>query len=88
MVEGSQVGLELGPERVKWDEGSEVRYVRFGVELRGEEERGLEPERVGVKWVGEEVRGGSVRCWDWIRHVGGGYVSSDQTTGMLEVEDE
>ena len=43
VVERGAVRLELGSERVEGDEGAELRNVGFGVEVRGEEERGLEP---------------------------------------------
>ena len=43
VVERGAVRLELGSERVEGDEGAEFRNVGFGVEVRGEEERGLEP---------------------------------------------
>lgn len=65
------MGIELRSERIEWDEGPKLRDVGFGIEVGGEEERGLEPEWVGIKWVREQVRGGSrrCRCRDRIRHL-------------------
>lgn len=63
MLEGGEVGLELGSEGFEGDEGTEIGDVGFGVE-GGEEEGGLvEPERVGVDRVAEEVGGGPRRGW-------------------------
>lgn len=56
------MGLELRSEGVERDKGPELGNVGFRVEVRGEEERGLEPQRVGVERVGEEIRG---RSWGW-----------------------
>ena len=72
VVERSAVRLELGSECVEGDEGAELRNVGLGVEVRGEEERGLEPERVRVQRVREEVRRGSRwrLCRNRIRHFG------------------
>ncbi|KAI8017880.1 hypothetical protein LOK49_LG04G02078 [Camellia lanceoleosa] len=53
----------LGSEGFEGDEGTEIGDVGFGVE-GGEEEGGLvEPERVGVDGVAEEVGGGPRREW-------------------------
>lgn len=77
VVEGGQVRLELRSERVEGNEGPELRDVGLGVECRRKEERGLEPERVGVQRVREEVRRRSRRCGcrDQIRHFGFGFLS-------------
>lgn len=66
------MSLELGSERFEGDKCSELGDVGFGVEDRGEEEIGFEPERVSVRGVGEEVIGRSVRwcCRNWIHHFG------------------
>lgn len=68
VVEGGEVVVELRAERVEGDEGSELRDVRFGVEVRGQERRRFEPQRVGVQRIREEVRGGSGCRRDRIRH--------------------
>ena len=69
MVERREMGLELRSEGVEWNKGSELRNVGFGVEVRREEQRGLEPQRVGVERIGEEIRGRSWGWrWDLIRH--------------------
>lgn len=54
------MGMELGSEGVEGDECTEVGDVGFGVEIRGEKEVFLEPERICVvDWVAEEVGVGS-----------------------------
>lgn len=80
VVEGGEVVVEFRTESVEGDEGSEFRNVGFGIEVRGEERRRFEPQRVSVEWIGEEVRGGSVRRRDRIRHfcfAGGGCYSEN-----------
>lgn len=43
MVEGGEVVVELRTESVEGNEGSELRNVGFGIEVRGEERCGFEP---------------------------------------------
>lgn len=43
VVEGRQVALELGSKSFEGNECPELRNVGFGVEIRREEELGLEP---------------------------------------------
>lgn len=71
VVEGGEVVVKLGTESVEGDEGSELRNVGFGIEVRGEEGSGFEPKRVGVERIREEVGGGSRWRRDRIRHNGG-----------------
>lgn len=68
VVEGGEVAVKLGAERVEGDEGSELRNVGFGVEVGGEKRRRFEPQRVGVQRIREEFSGGSWWRRDRIRH--------------------
>lgn len=59
VIEGGEVGLELGAEGVEGDECTEFGDVGFGVEVVSEEGGGLEPEGVGVERIGEQISRGS-----------------------------
>lgn len=82
VVEGGEVAPELGPEGVEGDEGAELGDVGLGVEVPGEEGGGLEPERVGVLRVREQIRGRSRRRRrgrrrrrrDGFHHIGAGFL--------------
>ncbi|KAF7833971.1 putative calcium-binding protein CML19 [Senna tora] len=64
----TSTSLVLRPESVEGNKSSELRNVGFRIEIRGDKQGGLEPQRVGVKRVRKEVRGGSGWCGDRIHH--------------------
>lgn len=64
-IEGGEVRTEVGSEGVEGDEGAEVGDVRLRGEIGLEEGGFLEPERVGVDGVSEEVSLGARMKVGW-----------------------